>query len=508
MTEGGVWVTQAVLNDTNEGQPVDVAVIRAARPDAEGESDAARQARLTRVWAAWLGVAVLFVVGQVLAGAPSVVGDLFGLVMPLLFTAGIVTGAMLNRPKQRWPWLMLASAGVITVVGMVIWWTGATMLAFAVFLAVYPVEAMALLVIVRGTSWRRDRAGLIDTSMISVGLALACWLLVITPLMRVRHALPGEALSALLPFGDVLLLGVLIRFFTSRGLRNAAFWQISAALLLQTAGHLATLLLVVFAVDAPSLRPLTSLSALLLAGAALHPSMRHLTGQPLPSMTEISPLRVTLVNSVCMSAPALLLAQGALQHGKVDWIAAGVGCMILFSLATLRMVDLVGQVQDKARQLDAVAHIDALTTLPNRRAWDLELHRRIAAARRHGSPVVAAIIDLDHFKRYNDEHGHQGGDVLLTHAAAAWRTELRPEDLLARYGGEEFGIILDHARLADADRIIERLQLATPLGQTFSGGAAQWNGTETAEELLARADTALYAAKRAGRDRLYVSPTH
>ena len=171
------------------------------------------------------------------------------------------------------------------------------------------------------------------------------------------------------------------------------------------------------------------------------------------------------------------------------------------------MVDLVVQVQDKARQLDSVAHIDALTALPNRRAWDLELHRRIAAARRHGAPIVIAILDLDHFKRFNDEHGHQGGDVLLTDAAAAWRDQLRPEDLLARYGGEEFGAIFDHSRLADADRIIERLQAVTPGGQTFSAGAAQWNGSESAEELLARADIALYAAKRGGRNRVYVSST-
>ncbi|GIF23167.1 diguanylate cyclase (GGDEF)-like protein [Actinoplanes tereljensis] len=233
--------------------------------------------------------------------------------------------------------------------------------------------------------------------------------------------------------------------------------------------------------------------------------MRALTGHPLRPVTEMSPQRVLLVNLACMGAPALLIIQGVLQHGKVDWFAAGLGCITLFALVALRMFDLVSQVHDKARQLDAVAHIDALTALPNRRAWDLELSRRIAAARRHGSPVVVAILDLDHFKKYNDEHGHQGGDNLLSSAAAAWRGQLRPEDLLARYGGEEFGAIFDQSKLADADRIIERLQAVNPLGQTFSAGAAQWNGSETAEELLARADVALYAAKAAGRNRVYVS---
>ncbi|GAA2635205.1 GGDEF domain-containing protein [Paractinoplanes durhamensis] len=480
-------------------EPVDVAVIRAAEPQPDTAINGAR------LWLWWLGGSVVFCGTQLFAGAA---GSLLTLAMPLLFTAGIVAGVVLNRPTARWPWLLLASAGVITVVGYGIWVAGASMVAFSIFMIVYPLEAAALLLIVRGASWRRDRAGMLDTAMICVGLALACWLLVITPLMRVRTALPGEVFAVLFPFGDVLLLGVLIRFFISRGMRNAAFWQISASLLLQTATHMATLLSMVWGVKSPDFGAVSSLSGFLMAGAALHPSMRLLTAQPVRPVTDMSPARVLLVNLACMGAPGLLIAQGLLQHGRVGWFAAGIGCIALFALVALRMVDLVGQVQDKARQLDAVAHIDALTTLPNRRAWDLELSRRIASARRHGTPVVVAILDLDRFKLYNDEHGHQGGDELLSLAAAGWRAELRPEDLLARYGGEEFGAIFDHSRLSDADRIIERLQAATPLGQTFSAGAALWNGSESAEELLARADAALYAAKRAGRDRVFISSNH
>lgn len=257
----------------------------------------------------------------------------------------------------------------------------------------------------------------------------------------------------------------------------------------------------------PDLRPLTSLSALLIAGAALHPSMHSLTSRPPRRAIDISARRLLLIGLACTGAPALMLIQGAVQDGQVGWIAAGVGCIVLFTLVIVRMVDLIGEVQDKARQLDAAAHIDALTTPPNRRAWDMELTRRLASAKRHGTPVAITIIDLDNVKKYNDQHGHQGGDELLREAATAWRSQPRPEDLLARYGGEEFGAFFDHARLADADLIVERLQSVTPLGQTFSAGAAQWNGIETAEELVARADAALYAAKRAGRDRLYVSST-
>ncbi|GAA0584763.1 hypothetical protein GCM10010172_82190 [Paractinoplanes ferrugineus] len=495
-------VTLSVLSRSEQEQPIDVVVVR--EPDPEPKSDGTRQRHLTRLWQAWLAVGGLFSAGQWLIPADGPVGGLMILAMPLLFTVGIVLGVLVNRPRPRWPWLLLASAGLVTIAGYAVWWAGLTELAFPLFLTIYPLEAAALLLLVRGTSWRQDRAGMLDTAMISVGLALACWLLVITPLTR-SHTPLGQGLASLFPFGDVLLWSVLIRFFTSRGLRNAAFWQISASLVLQTVSHMATLLPALLAVGTPDVQPLSSLSGFLMAGAALHPSMRILTGRPLRPVAEMTPRRVLLVNLACMGAPALLIVQGVVQHGRVDWIAAGIGCITLFALVALRMFDLVGQVQDKARQLDAVAHIDALTTLPNRRAWDLELTRRIATARRHGSPVVVAIIDLDHFKRFNDTYGHQGGDELLSTAAAEWRTQLRPADLLARYGGEEFGAIFDQSKLGDADRIIERLQAVTPLGQTFSAGAAQWNGTESAEELLARADAALYAAKEAGRNRVFVS---
>ena len=491
-------MTQSVVLSTEAEQ----SALRGREPEPDVPAPGAAR---TWPWLLWLGAAVLYCAGQALANPDGTVGGLLSMATPVLFTAGIVAGVLLNRPRPRGPWLMLASAGLVMIVGFGLWSAGAGTLAFGVFMLVYPLEAAALLLIVRGASWRRDRAGLLDTLMICVGLALACWLLVITPLMRMHAAVPGSMFALLFPFGDVLLLGVLIRFFTSRGLRNAAIWQISASLLLQAALHMAGLLTTLLAVQGFDSGPLTSLSGFLMAGAALHPSMRTLTGQPLRPVTEMSPRRVLLVNLACMGAPALLIVQGVLQNGQVDWLAASIGCIVLFALLALRMVDLVSQVQDKARQLDAVAHIDALTALPNRRAWDLELRRRIASARRHGTPVVVAIIDLDFFKRYNDEYGHQGGDQLLSAAAAAWRAELRPEDLLARYGGEEFGAIFDHSRLADADRIVERLQAVTPQGQTFSAGAALWNGTESAEELLARADAALYAAKHAGRDRLYVT---
>ncbi len=151
--------------------------------------------------------------------------------------------------------------------------------------------------------------------------------------------------------------------------------------------------------------------------------------------------------------------------------------------------------------LQATARTDPLTGLPNRRVWDEDLERELARARRHGGTLCLAMLDLDHFKAFNDHHGHQAGDRLLAAAAAAWRPILRTTDTLARYGGEEFAVLLPHSDHDAARVVIERLLGSVPLGQTASAGIAQWDGEEPAEALLARADAALYAAKGAGRAR-------
>jgi diguanylate cyclase (GGDEF)-like protein len=156
---------------------------------------------------------------------------------------------------------------------------------------------------------------------------------------------------------------------------------------------------------------------------------------------------------------------------------------------------------DLLDRLTEIALTDALTGLPNRRAWDA----RVEAAIRDAEPLCVAILDLDRFKAYNDDHGHQAGDRLLKEAAAAWRAQLRPTDTLARYGGEEFGVLLHGQDLSAAHRVVDRLRAATPRGQSCSAGVARRQDGEAAAALLRRADRALYDAKRAGRDRSLIA---
>jgi diguanylate cyclase (GGDEF)-like protein len=155
--------------------------------------------------------------------------------------------------------------------------------------------------------------------------------------------------------------------------------------------------------------------------------------------------------------------------------------------------------------VEALARTDALTGVANRRVWDEELPRELARALRSGDPLCVAIMDLDLFERYNDTHGHQGGDRLLKETAAGWRSIVRSTDLLARYGGEEFALLAPACPLEDVGFLADRLRAIVPGGATVSIGVAAWDGQERAEELVARADSALYAAKEGGRDRYVIA---
>ncbi len=180
---------------------------------------------------------------------------------------------------------------------------------------------------------------------------------------------------------------------------------------------------------------------------------------------------------------------------------------ILATIAT-QMGRFIGLLDDRAAliaKLERLALTDELTDLPNRRAWQQSLERELALARRHGQPLCIAMLDLNHFKRYNDANGHQAGDGLLREIAQTWRAQLRTSDILARYGGEEFSLLLSSWPIEMAETALERVRAATPQGQTCSAGLAAFDGSEGGEELVSRADAALYEAKRSGRDRIVIA---
>jgi diguanylate cyclase (GGDEF)-like protein len=213
-----------------------------------------------------------------------------------------------------------------------------------------------------------------------------------------------------------------------------------------------------------------------------------------------------------LSASVSARARQATEHGRfLNLIARytlALAILLAVSFGTVLSV-LVWRSQKASRDvvaaLDRMAREDGLTGITNRRGLDDGLAIELARARRTRLELTVVMLDLDHFKRYNDRRGHGAGDRLLRTAAQTWRRQLRPTDLLARYGGEEFTLVLPSCDADAACQLVERLRSPMPERQTFSAGVATWEQHESPEQLLARADGALLVAKKQGRNRTVVA---
>lgn len=187
----------------------------------------------------------------------------------------------------------------------------------------------------------------------------------------------------------------------------------------------------------------------------------------------------------------------------------GLACRLLAQVVRLRRRLHAGVQQSDAWRQEAAC--DPLTQLPNRRAWDEELARRLKAARSSAQAVCVALVDLDHFKQVNDGWGHAAGDQLLIATAAALRQSLRQEDFVARLGGDEFGLILAGLDAASAPGVVERVRIelpariarSIPFVTSASVGYVVFDGSTdiSSAQVLAHADRARRLAKTQGRDR-------
>ena len=171
-----------------------------------------------------------------------------------------------------------------------------------------------------------------------------------------------------------------------------------------------------------------------------------------------------------------------------------------------RTKGLQEEIVAQAERLEALLFEDPLTGLANRRLILTQLAGMVSGARRHHRALTAAVVDVDHFKAVNDSRGHAEGDRVLAAVAHALRGNLRAEDQLGRLGGEEFLALLPDADADAAAAAAEKLRASVEAaGVTVSIGWAAWEG-ESADELLGRADDALYEAKARGRDCVVGAP--
>ena len=203
------------------------------------------------------------------------------------------------------------------------------------------------------------------------------------------------------------------------------------------------------------------------------------------------------------------------KAGTFDWNIIGARFVLLTAAAVLSTFIVI-----RARRLQQMSAVDRLTGVFNRSAFEQHLAEEADRSRRYARPFAVAILDVDHFKRFNDTHGHAGGDVVLRAVAQTLRRSVRKSDILARYGGEEFALILPETtaelvvaklevlRLAVADAKISLGKRKRHVGVTVSIGVASWpdDGAST-EDVVACADERLYEAKRRGRDRTVGPPS-
>jgi diguanylate cyclase (GGDEF)-like protein len=198
----------------------------------------------------------------------------------------------------------------------------------------------------------------------------------------------------------------------------------------------------------------------------------------------------------------VVIVIAALNGGDSEHKLLAVGCVVVMLLVLWRVRLLLDVIRKQSEQLTSLARSDSLTGLPNRRTLDFELERLQSGADSAGTPLTIAMMDIDHFKAFNDEFGHPAGDAALVACADAWQAAMAPPSVLARYGGEEFAILLPGLGLALALPALDRIRQATPDGHTVSIGFAERRPGETGFETMSRADRALYRAKDRGRNRI------
>jgi diguanylate cyclase (GGDEF)-like protein len=374
----------------------------------------------------------------------------------------------------------------------------------ALYVGAYALIAAALVLLARRHGARKDLASLIDAAIVTVGTGVLSWVFLIVPYAtNGRLGVLERVFSIIYPLGDLLLLGLLARWWFATGGRSRGQRLFALGLV----GHLLADTGYAWAV----LRNLiTSTNWVLdlgwlcgyalLAAAALAPDALPAYQNPVEVAPTLSVRRLVVFASAAVIAPSIILGE-SLAHVPASSVVAPLSSIVLVLLVLLRMSGLVRQLESYAARVAATADIDGLTGLLNRRAWDRELSVRLSTTDRPSARTFVGLLDLDQFKSYNDTRGHLAGDALLRDSARLWQTQLRPGDVLARYGGEEFAVLLPNTTLADAVQALERLRGATPDGQSCSAGLAEWDGAESTDSVLRRADAALYRAKALGRNR-------
>ncbi|GMA19983.1 GGDEF domain-containing protein [Arsenicicoccus piscis] len=416
-------------------------------------------------------------------------------------------GLMMNRPLRSgsWWWILSAEALWFSAAMIGPQWSwghapGVGQIHDLLDLLGYALIVPAGLSLSRSLDFGRDEDGAIDTAILVIGASAVVWVLTMDPDRFARRAAAhGQLVALAYPFVGLLMVAVVVRllFRISRPSVSLSLLLVSVVMLI--VGDITHLAAPEVGSSHRDISVWYLIAYLSIGLSALHPTAREL-GRPhsVAPSPAAGGIRLGVLGIFSVMPPLMLFFGGAALAGAHPFVLSA-AALIVFVLVMVRLAQMVDVVGHQTELLSSQARTDHLTGLPNRRTTDAELDRAIVDAAEDGTALVVALIDLDHFKRYNDRFGHQAGDTLLIGGTTAWRQVLPPDVFLGRYGGEEF-IVVTRGRTPDeAVALVDALRPRTPGGQTFSAGLATWDGLEPGSGLVRRADRALYAAKAAGR---------
>jgi diguanylate cyclase (GGDEF)-like protein len=435
-------------------------------------------------------------------------------------------------PTVARAWRRLAVAFGCWLAGDLIWFVYEAVLqqqpfpslADAGYLAFYPLAAWALLSFPSAAQRRADRTRMgLDALTVLLSAAMGIWYLVVGPTV---HGHPGQGLATVLsvayPVADLLLLfGVLVNLMGRTATMDAAFRVLVAgftSLVVADVAFARLSLAGTYDGGLPDGFWLAAWCLFFLAARAVapgaapaadhdgHPSLaglgRNHPRRPDQPLSRLPYLAVAL-------AYALLLIVG---HQEAVYPLDGLilGAAAITTLVLVRQFHMISENGRLMSRLRNLANVDPLTGLPNRRAFFEEAELLFASGPGLGSPRHSVLmIDVDYFKDVNDTFGHRTGDRVLSIVAAGVKSQLRSADLVGRYGGDELVVALADCGGPAAFVVAERIRslvAATPVATedgvvniTLSIGVAGGEHAEGLLPLLARADLALYDAKRAGR---------
>jgi diguanylate cyclase (GGDEF)-like protein len=355
-----------------------------------------------------------------------------------------------------------------------------------------------------------DDPAKVDAVLIGLTAAFLTWTFLIAPTMEQSDLTALRLASVLFPAIDVVLLVISVQLGLAGSARKPAMWLLMASSALLFAGDFLFSLRdsELTSIQQHTVDTLFTASFLIIGATALHPSMRTLTDPQRVETRALGPLR-TVTLAAMVVVPALVAALGPRTTPTNDLVRAA----LLVALVLAVLARVVRSNNSRARAERAARHRathDPLTELPNRELLSATIAAWGAAAAADRQEISLLFIDLDRFKWVNDHWGHRVGDELLCVVAGRLGAQVRAEDLVCRIGGDEFVIALagaSHSKLAEslARRLLDELTRPFELSVgmvaiSASIGVAKASGGAEALELIRDADTAMYKAKRNGRN--------